>query len=460
MSGTVERVVAAHRSGACTPAQTVAEAIRRIQRANPALNFLAAERFDQALAEAERMTDLHLPLAGVPVLIKDLEDVAGLPTRKGSRTLSAAPPAAADSTVPARLRAAGAIVVGKTTLPEFAIEGFTANLVDGVTRNPWNTDLSPGGSSGGSAAAVASGCVPLATATDGGGSIRIPAAFCGLVGLKPTNGFIGRWPAPDWIDYSTEGPLATCVADVRTMLSVTAGAVAGDPSRPPLPTETGTPFRRVIAMTRTSDLGEMPRELVSALEQAVSGVAEMLGATVEWRSAGTLFSEGDPDIDWFTVAGVEHLSALGRSFVTAHLNEMHPSSQQFFSDALAVGIEEYLAARRRRFGYIRAMSHLLGDDGVLVTCTNGLPGWRADGSLGSAVTLLPPSAYNTAVFNVTGNPAVALPHGVLSNGLPFGFQVVAPHWRDWDLLDLAAKWEAREPWPQVAPGYEPFAPPL
>ena len=107
---------------------------------------------------------------------------------------------------------AGAVVVGKSNLPEFATEGYTDNLIFGVTRNPWQPDYSPGGSSGGSAAALASGMVPIATATDGGGSIRIPAAFCGLVGLKPTHGIIGRWPVPDWIDMSTEGPFATSAA--------------------------------------------------------------------------------------------------------------------------------------------------------------------------------------------------------------------------------------------------------
>ncbi len=113
---------------------------------------------------------------------------------------------------------AGAVVVGKSTLPEFAIEGYTANLLTGVTRNPWNLAYSTGGSSGGSAAAIAAGLVGVATATDGGGSIRIPASLCGLVGLKPTNGVVGRWPAPDWIDYSTDGPFATSSDDSASAL--------------------------------------------------------------------------------------------------------------------------------------------------------------------------------------------------------------------------------------------------
>jgi len=158
--------------------------------------------------------------------------LAGHPTRKGSLALRDAPPATSNGVVPERLRRAGAIVVGKSTLPEFAIEGYTANELTGVTRNPWNEAYSPGGSSGGSAAALAAGLVGVATATDGGGSIRIPASLCGLVGIKPTNGMVGRWPAPDWIDYSTDGPFATASDDLRLLYDVMIGPTPGDPSSP------------------------------------------------------------------------------------------------------------------------------------------------------------------------------------------------------------------------------------
>src|SRR5262249_35981839 len=134
-----------------------------------------------------------------------------------------------------RLRAAGAIIVGKTNLPEFATEGYSANLIFGATRNPWGLEWSPGGSSGGSGAALAAGLAPIATATDGGGSVRIPAALCGLAGMKPTNGLIARQPIPDWIDYSTDGILATTVADLRLLLAVQSGPAPGDPTALPCP---------------------------------------------------------------------------------------------------------------------------------------------------------------------------------------------------------------------------------
>ena len=196
---------------------------------------------EQALDDARAM-DARIaagedpgPLAGLPLLVKDMEAVTGMPSTFGSLTFADAAPASSDGLVPRRLRAAGAIVVGKTNQPEFAFAGFTTNALYGTTTNPWGTDWSPGGSSGGSGAALASGMAAIATATDGGGSIRIPAAFCGLAGLKPTNGVIGRDPIPDWIDLSTFGPLATSIADVRLLLSLEAGPVPGDPSALPFP---------------------------------------------------------------------------------------------------------------------------------------------------------------------------------------------------------------------------------
>ncbi|HSN06115.1 MAG TPA: amidase, partial [Candidatus Angelobacter sp.] len=255
--GTVEAVAA----GRVSAVAAVEEALRRIRERDIALGAVVALRADAALAEAAELDARRAageapgPLHGVPVLVKDLEDVAGMPTRKGSRLLVGASPATADEVVPALLRRAGAVVVGKTNLPEFAIEGFTDNLLDGLTRNPWNPAMTPGGSSGGSAAALAAGMVPIATATDGGGSVRIPAGLCGLVGLKPTHGAVGRWPAADWIDLSTYGPMATTVDDVRLLLCLMVGRVDGDPSSAPFPTRPSDgPWRprRVLVADRTS----------------------------------------------------------------------------------------------------------------------------------------------------------------------------------------------------------------
>ena len=459
--GELQHIVEAHRTGKFPVRKTVEHAIEQITRLNPTLNFLAMECFEQALAESELDRDLSLPLAGVPVLIKDMEDVAGLPTRKGSLTTSSSI-ATSDSTVPARLKAAGAIVVGKSTMPEWAIEGYTANRATGITRNPWNLDYSPGGSSGGSASAMSAGAIPFATATDGGGSIRIPAAFCGLVGLKPTNGIIGRWPKPDWIDYSTEGPFATSVADLRLLMQVLAGPVAGDPVSQSVSIDftamTSAMPSGIVAMTRTSDLGPIDVEVEQLFRSAVQEFSAITGASVQWREPGSLFSRGEPDEDWFTVASVEHLESLGRDFYTKNRESMHVSSQEFFDAALGVDIEDYLAARDRRFSYIRSFDELVHGNIVLLTPTVAYAGWLADGRMPHETSVhgLPPAAYNTALQNVTNNPAVSIPIGVLANGVPCGMQIVATHWRDSWLLDLAQQWESAHPWSRVANGYESF----
>ena len=233
-SGTVTALAAAVAAGSLRAIDVVVGSIAALETTQPALNAWTEEAFDDARETARAMDRGERPtgpLAGVPLLIKDLEDWAGHPTRKGSTTTSNTP-ALVTAPTPSRLLSAGAIGLAKSTLPEFAIEGFTANPATGITRNPWNSDYSPGGSSGGSAAAVAAGAVAIATATDGGGSIRIPASLCGLVGLKPTNGAIGRWPAHDWLDYSTDGPFATSSDDLRLLYGIMKGGVAGDPSAP------------------------------------------------------------------------------------------------------------------------------------------------------------------------------------------------------------------------------------
>ncbi len=294
----------------------VTASIERLERAEE-LNVLAEKTYDEALERARQIDEGDVspgPLLGVPTLIKDLEDLAGHPTRKGSVALRAAPPAVTSAVVPSRLLGAGAVVVGKSTLPEFAIEGYTANLLTGVTRNPWQLDYSPGGSSGGSAAALVAGLVGVATATDGGGSVRIPASLCGLVGLKPTNGVVGRWPAPDWIDYSTDGPLATSCDDLRLIFEMMRGPVAGDPTSPPRDSIDGTRVvarpSRVIAAERTSPLGPLPVSVAQLFLDAVDAFADRFDATVTWIDADDFFLDGDPDLDWFTVTSAEHVAAL------------------------------------------------------------------------------------------------------------------------------------------------------
>jgi len=465
--GPLHLLSAAVREGKLTATSLVTASINRIEVANPVLNVLAEAGFDEALEVAAAIDRGDRPsgvLAGIPTLIKDLEDWRGHPTRKGSLALRDAAPATTNGVVPQRLLDTGAVIVGKSTLPEFAIEGYTANLLTGVTRNPWNPELSPGGSSGGSAAAVVAGLVGVATATDGGGSIRIPASFCGLVGIKPTNGLIGRWPAPDWIDYSTDGPFATSCDDLRLLLDVMAGPVAGDPTAPTrafLTTMARLDERplRVFAAERTSPFGPLPSGVDTAFHDAVDAFADVLQTTISWREPEGFFVDGDPDLDWFTVTTAEHVTSLGRAWVEAHMDEFHVSTREFLSAGLAVTTDEYLSARRRRFQYVRTLDELLGEDGLLLTPTLASEGCLADGRMrpDGDVHGLPPEVYSTAVQNVTGNPALTIPFGVLASGLPFGLQITGPHFDDYRLLDVAERLEAAHPWARTAPGYESLA---
>jgi Asp-tRNA(Asn)/Glu-tRNA(Gln) amidotransferase A subunit family amidase len=462
-TGPLTHLTRAIREGRLTATALVTESIERLVRAEQ-LNVTAEESFDEALAEAasiDRGERTAGPLLGMPTLIKDLEDWQGHPTRKGSLALRDAPRATSNGVVPGRLLHAGAVVLGKSTLPEFAIEGYTASLLTGITRNPWNPDYSPGGSSGGSAAALSAGLVGVATATDGGGSIRIPASLCGLAGLKPTNGMIGRWPAPDWIDYSTDGPFATSSDDLRLLYNVMVGPVAGDPTSPPrsftaqMVRHDGRPVT-LFGAERTSPLGPLPPSVRSAFHEAADAVAGLLGSPIEWRQPEAFFPDGDPDLDWFTVTTAEHVESLGRQWVTLNMEQLHVATQEFLTTGLSVTAQEYLAARRRRFLYVRTMDELLGENGLLLTPSVASEGWLADGRIdaGSTVHGLPPEVYSTAMQNVTGHPALSVPMGLLPTGLPFGLQITAGHYHDYRLLDIAALIEGAFPWARTAPGYE------
>jgi Asp-tRNA(Asn)/Glu-tRNA(Gln) amidotransferase A subunit family amidase len=284
--------------------------------------------------------------------------------------------------------------------------------------------------------------------------------LCGLVGIKPTNGMIGRWPAPDWIDYSTDGPFATSSDDLKLLYDVMIGPVPGDPCSPPL--VLAGQMRRhddravtLFAAERTSPLGPLPAALLATFHDAVDAFGDLVGATVEWRDAKGFFADGDPDLDWFTTTTAEHVASLGRQWVIDNMPHFHVSSQEFLTTGLNVSVEDYLAARRRRYLYVRTMDELLGENGLLLTPTVASQGWLADGRLDatSPVHGLPPEVYSTAMQNVTGNPALTLPMGTLPTGLPFGLQLTAPHFHDYRLLDLAALVEAAFPWPRVAPGY-------
>jgi Asp-tRNA(Asn)/Glu-tRNA(Gln) amidotransferase A subunit family amidase len=459
----LEELAGAIRERRASAEELMGMSLERIVRLNPPLNAVISVR-EEAVEEA-RALDARVaggqdpgPLAGVPLLVKDMEDVEGAPSTYGSVVFADAPAAVADGLIPRRLKAAGAIVVGKTNQPEFAFAGFTDNLLYGATRNPWNLEASPGGSSGGSAAAMAAGMAPIATATDGGGSIRIPAAWSGLVGLKPTNGVIGREPIPEWIDLSTFGPLGQSVADVRLLLELEAGPVPGDPSAlPEPPSLRGRMPSRAFAAPRLVDFGPLPPPVQALFDAALEAFERNIGIPVEPIEPSSIFRAGNVSEDWLVTCAVEHVHRFGWEFCEANLEHFSPVFRGVVEFARKTPLDAYLAARRRRFAYVRELDQLLGEDAVLLTPTNCVTWIRADGThpetgkIGDT-----PDAFNTDPQNVTGHPAISVPAGVSDDGVPFGLEITAPRFHDGVALAVAEAWERTNPWPLTAPGYEAF----
>jgi len=450
------------RDGRVSAKELVGQAYERIDRLNGDLNAVIALRpQEEAIAEAEERqasaSGSERPLLGLPLLVKDNTDVAGMRTMNGSRLLEEAAPAERDARVVERLRAAGAIVVGKTNVPEFSFQGYTDNTAFGPTGNPWGRDWSPGGSSGGSGAALAAGMVPLATATDGGGSVRIPAAFCGLAGLKPTNGLVGRRPIPSWMDMSTDGPLAHSVEDLRLLLDIMRGPEPGDLGATPAWEPHSGRASRVVAAPRTFDWGPLPPAVAERYRSALERIERDLELPVEEIDAGSIFTfGGDPGEDWFVLVAVEELHLLGRERVRANLGVFSPSFRSTMEYALGVTTDRYVEARRNRFEYAKAMDELLGDEAVFVCPTLGQEGWLADGTLPGTDGPAGSDGYNTGEANLSGHPALSVPAGLSSNGIPFGLQVTGPRFRDDLVLAFGEAWETANPWPRTAPGYDPF----
>jgi Asp-tRNA(Asn)/Glu-tRNA(Gln) amidotransferase A subunit family amidase len=457
---TLAEIVADLRARRVSSQDLVRSSLERIDRLDGEIGAVVALR-EEALADARAIDEdgsFAGPLCGLPLLVKDTENVAGMRTTFGSLLHVDDPPASFDDLSVERLRAAGAIVVGKTNVPEFAFEGFTSNRVFGDTRNPWAPEWSPGGSSGGSGAALAMGLAPIATATDGGGSVRIPAAFCGLAGLKPTNGLIGRRPVSDWMDLSTPGALAPTIADVRLLLDVLRGPVAGDPTA--APSWQPGPLRkpaRILATPRLVDWGPLPDGIGVRFRSALERLEAATGVPIVEIQPSSIFHSGNPDDDWIMFACVDKLTALGRETLERTAERLTSYFLGAMRYAERFSLDDYVAARRRRFEYTREMDELLGDDAVLVCPTMCVEGLPADGRmLDGDEPGTDSEAYNTQVANLTGHPALSVPAGVSPNEVPFGLQITGPRFADDLVLSVGEAWESSNPWPPTARGYEPF----
>jgi amidase len=387
----------------------------------------------------------------VPIAVKDDTPVAGQITTKGSRSVGA--PAAEDSEVVRRLRAAGALPIGVTKVPELTIWPWTASEANGITRNPWDTSRTPGGSSGGSAAAVASGMAPCATGSDGGGSIRIPAACCGLVGMKPTRGRVSMRPAEEgWLGLSTFGPLARTVLDSALLLDVMHGTVPGE--RYVAPEFTGSyaqaassdPGRLRIAVSR-----KVPGGLIAPLSDDQRGAWESTSKLLS--DLGHEVSERDPA---YKLASLEFTQTWVRGIYEDSLSVPDRTQLERLSRRMAgagrILVPDWRAQqlRRKRQATAARIMGLWDQADVLLTPGLARTAIAAEGGYGKAM----PLAFNlaaqftpwTPVFNLTGQPAITIPAGLGSDGLPLSVQLVGRIGAEDTLYSLAGQIEAARPW--------------
>jgi amidase len=417
--------------------------LSRVEALDPRLNAFRIVLAEKALAEAaqaegRRGAGDDRPLLGVPIAIKDDVDVAGTTTAWG--TAAHGPEKTEDALLVRRLREAGAIVIGKTNVPEMTIWPFTETPTFGVTRNPWDPDRTTGGSSGGAAAAVASGMVGASSGSDGGGSIRTPSAWCGLFGLKPTRDLVPLAPHDDaWQGLSVNGVLTRRVADSALFLAAATGErFPGEPL--------GEKLTIALSYRRLPGAAPFPR-LDPEIRAATERTAELLrslGHEVVAREpkypAGALphflgrYLRGIKD-DVDTMAHPERLEK--RTLGMRRMGALWPASR--------------VAASRRGEGRLRdAIWSSLGGADVLMTPTAAtLPPrvgkWEGKGAFTTLNGVAGHVPYN-AIFNATGQPAAAVPSGFSSSGLPLSVQLVAPMGADARLLGLAAQIEAAQPW--------------
>lgn len=447
----LEELAQSVRNGKVDPVDLVEESLRRIDAASD-LNAVVAVYADEALAAA-RTHPRTGAMAGLPLLVKDMARLKGHVTTSGSRLYADGPADDTDDTVVDRLRAAGAIVIGRTNSPEFGATATTVNPVYGATRNPWNRDKAPAGSSGGSAAALAAGLAPLATTSDGGGSVRGPASACGLVGYKPTMGAIGRNILPRWIGFSTQGATGATVADVVYEANVTLGAARGDFLSVPRAGVNLFPVRPTRVMAVRTFRKDVDPEIEAAFERTLS-VLEASGMPVERVAAP---SDTDTMWAWFTISTAELVQSL------RHEKDRWGEMSDYVRMQLAFGdtvtLDDYIAAQRKRHEVSARFDDLLVDGAVIVTPTSNARSWPAEGPMPAkaGATTDPMIAQNTGDNNFTGHPAVSVPMGLDDHGVPIGIQVTAPRFEDGLALGLAEHLENVQPWPLCAPGYSRFS---
>ncbi|HEY2427547.1 MAG TPA: amidase family protein [Acidimicrobiales bacterium] len=461
-------IATAVRAGERKAVEVLDGCLAAIDDRNPALNAFtvvdadgarrAAEAVDAAVARGEDPG----AFAGVPFAVKDLYDCTGLPTGKGSRLFLGAPPAVADAVDVARLRAAGAVPVGKTTLPEFGTLAFTSTQGWGTTRNPWDPATTPGGSSGGSAAAVAGGMLPMATSGDGGGSTRIPAAFSGLVGHKAS---YGRIPFPDNCasQTDTKGILVTTVADAARHLDVTCGPDDRDRTSLPEPADVRRAggYEGLIETLDVSglrvawsvDLGYavVDPEVAAITESAARELVRVAGMT----DVTVAIDLPDPVRVWLSQGVLDLFMDLEPGMWPDRADELEGFTRFALQASEQAAPAQIARVWQRRMALERAVAAVYDQVDILLTPTTAVPAFAAEGPMPTEIagqTVFPAMATPfTMIANLCWNPAVSVPAGLTAAGLPVGLQIQGRRHADEVVLRLARLLEQARPWPRLAP---------
>jgi aspartyl-tRNA(Asn)/glutamyl-tRNA(Gln) amidotransferase subunit A len=449
-----------YRDGSLTPLAVAQACLARLEAVNPKINAVIARRDTAFMDEAEASTERHVkgaplsPLDGIPLSVKDSLYTADLPTTWGCPALRTHATGQDELSV-ARARAAGALIIGKTNVPEFALEGYTANPIFGVTRNPWDLALTPGGSSGGAVASVAAGITPLAIGQDGGGSIRRPASHTGLVGLKPSLSSVPREHAlPSLLlDFEVIGPLARTVADARMLFEVMRGPAAVDRSS----------LAAAYAQSCHAGLDPASRLALRILYVERFGAApldpqiaaSMREAVRHLGALGHAVDEGPLplDLDFYADAWPQ----IGQAGL-AQLFERHPDWAAQASPKYLEMAEKGRAIPAARLWQIleevkrlrRATAKLLDDVDVIVLPSAAALPWNAEDAYPARIDGREVGPRGHAVYtgwvNAAGLPALALPCTPSREGLPIGMQLVGAYGADDLLLDLGEAYEAAHPW--------------
>lgn len=447
-----------------SPVEVTDAVLDRMDRLNPVLHAFCEPARDLARATAAELTERIArgeqagPLAGVPIGIKDLIATRGIRTAMGSPIYRDFVPDE-DDVVVERVTAAGAVILGKTTVPEFGYSGVGHNPVSPAARNPWHTAMTPGGSSAGSGAAVAAGIGPVALGTDGGGSVRIPSAHCGIYGFKPSFGRVPMYPgarderypgASSWETLGHIGPLTRTVADAALVMSVLAGPDTRDRlSLPAGDLDWSTAAEGGLSGLRVAfspDLGYLN------VDPAVRDITARAAAVFE-KDLGCVVEEADPGWDdpfdafWTLVVGDTDLAGMHAEIAT-HGHEMSPPVVELLSKNWTA--EELTSARLARKALNNKMWRFMADYDLLLTPTLAVPPFPLY-SQGPEVIddhLVPSLAWLGFCFpiNMTGQPAASVPAGFTADGLPVGLQIVGRHLADADVLRASAAFESAAPW--------------